>query len=35
MAATIQRLIIKPLQKERDDYRDRWTACEEGRRHRD
>lgn len=28
----IMRLIVKPLQTERDEYRERWTACERGDR---
>lgn len=30
--STYRTLIVKPLQDERDDYRARWLACEEGRR---
>ena len=28
-----RRLIVKPMQTERDDYRSRWLECEEGKRH--
>lgn len=31
----IMRLIVKPIQAERDDYRERWMSCEKGKRSHD